>query len=118
MQIVSAVAFFWMLRLVVQILMSTINNLLVRLPFVQPIPFFYLDHTQGLAIFLLILLTASPWLIDALLKYTHGLQPLSITQLSSHSPETAQMMQNLSRQKRIALPTIGILPSHTPTIPT
>lgn len=115
-QIVSAVAFFWMLHLVVQILMSTINNLLVRLPFVQPIPFFYLDHTQGLAIFLLILLIASPWLIDALLKYTQGLQPLSITQLASHSPETAQMMQNLCRQKRLPLPKLGILPSDTPAI--
>lgn len=115
-QLVSAIAFFWVLRLVLQTLMGTINNLLVRLPFVRPIPLFYLDHTQGLAIFLLILLITSPWLIDTLLKYTHGLQPLSITQLANHSPETAQMMQNLCRQKRLPLPKLGLLPSDTPAI--
>ena len=115
-QIVSAIAFFLVLRLVVQMLMRAINNLLVTLPFVEPIPLFYLDPTQGLAIFLLILLIASPWLIDALLKHFHGLQPLSITQLASHSPETAQMMQTLCRQKRLPLPKLAILPTDTPAI--
>ena len=115
-QIVSASAFFVLLNLVLQTLMRVINNILVTLPFVEPIPLFYVDPTQGLFIFLLILLIASPWLIDALLKYTHGLQSLSITQLANHSPETAQMMQNLCRQKRLPLPKLGILPSDAPAI--
>ncbi len=115
-QLVSALVFFGVLRLVVQLLMRTINNILITLPFVEPIPLFYLDPTQGLAVFLLILLIASPWLIDALLKHTHGLQPLSITALASHSPETAQMMQTLCRQKHIPLPKLGLLPTDTPTI--
>lgn len=115
-QLVSAIAFFVVLRLVVQMLMRVINNLFVTLPIVEPIPLFYSDPTQGLAIFLLVLLIASPWLIDALLKHFHGLQPLSITQLATSSPEAAEIIQRFCRQKRLALPKLGILPSDTPAI--
>ena len=115
-QLVSAIAFFWVLRLVVQVLMATTNNFLVTLPFVEPIPLFYRDPTQGLAIFLLLLLALSPWLINGLLKHFHGLQSLNITQLSSRSPEAAQMIQSLCRQRRLPIPKLGLLPTDTPVI--
>ncbi len=115
-QLVSAITFFWVLRLIVQLLMATINNLLVTLPFVEPIPLFYRDSTQGLAIFLLIQLVLSPWLIEGLLKHFHGLQSLKITQLSALSPEAAQTIQNLCRQRRLPIPKLGLLPTDTPVI--
>lgn len=115
-QLVSAIAFFVVLRLVVQVLLGTINNFLAILPFVEPIPLFYRDATPGVAIFLLLLLIASPWLIDALLKRFQDLQPLSINQLATTSPEAAEIIQRLCRQKKLALPKLGILPSDTPAI--
>lgn len=113
-EIVSAIAFFWMLRFFLQFVMGTINNILVKLPFFEPIQLFYRDPVQTLAIVLLLLLIGSPWLIDALLKQFHGFESLNLTQLSSRSPEAVQVVQRICRKQRIPIPKLGILPTDAP----
>ena len=113
-EIVTAIAFFWVMRFFLRFVMGTTNNILVQLPFLKPIQLFYQDPTLGLAIVLLILLISSPWLIDQLLKRFYGLQPLSLTQLASHSPEAAQVVQSICRKRRIRVPALGVLPTDAP----
>lgn len=113
-EIVSAIASFWLLHFVVQFIMQTTNNLLVQLPFFGPIQLFYRDPTPTLLVVLTILLILSPWLIDELLKRFHGLNSLPLTQLASHSPEAAKVVQRFCRQRRLPLPALGILPTDAP----
>ncbi len=113
-EIVSAIASFWLLHFVVQFAMLTINKILVQLPFLNPIQLFYRDPRPVLLVVLAILLILSPWLIDRLLKRFHRLDALPLTQLAAQSPEAAKMMQRFCRQRRIPVPKLGILPTEAP----
>jgi Zn-dependent protease with chaperone function len=113
-EIATAIALFWVLRFVVQFMMGTTNTILVQLPFLEPIQLFYNDPTPALWVFLAILLILSPWLIDGLLKWFHGLEPLPLTQLATRSPEAAQVVQRFCRQRRLPVPKLGILPTDAP----
>jgi Zn-dependent protease with chaperone function len=113
-EIATAIALFWVLRFVVQFIMGTTNTILVQLPFLEPIDLFYNDPTPALWVFLAILVILSPWLIDGLLKWFHGLEPLPLTQLATRSPEAAQVVQRFCRQRRLPVPKLGILPTDAP----
>ncbi|MCA1993501.1 MAG: M48 family metalloprotease, partial [Coleofasciculus sp. S288] len=113
-EIVSAIAFFWVLRFTVRFLMQNTNFILVKLPVLEPFQPFYRDPTLTLGILVVILLITSPWLIDGLLKGFHGFQTLSLTQLSCHSPEAARVVQRVCRQRRLPQPKLGILPTDAP----
>ena len=115
-EIVSAIAFFWVLHFFGRFVLGTINNILVELPFVQPIQLFYRDPTPAVAIFLLLSLILCPWLLDALLKRFYGLDSLPLTQLASRSPEAEQVVQRLCRQRRIPVPKLGILATDAPVV--
>lgn len=65
---------------------------------------------------LLLLWLPSRWVLDALLTVTEGLQPLALSQLSSYSPEAGQSLAKWCRQRRIPVPTLGVLPTTTPVI--
>ncbi|MEW6495307.1 MAG: M48 family metalloprotease [Cyanobacteriota bacterium] len=113
-EIVTAIALFWVLHFSLGVMLQATNTLLVQLPLFQPIQLFYRDPTQAIAIILAILLIGSPWLIDALLKYFHGLQKFPLTQLASRNPEAAKVVQQFCRQRKISVPNLGILPTNAP----
>lgn len=113
-QVVTAIVLFWVIRVVVGFGMATTNNILLKLPYGQPIQAFYADPTVALWLVLAILLCASPWLIDRILKQFYGLKPLPLSQLASQYPETARVVQRYCRQRGIPLPTLGILPALAP----
>src|SRR5919202_1180060 len=113
-EIVTAIALFWVLHFVVRFALRTTNDLLVKLPFLEPIQLFYRDPIPAVSIFLALLLIFSPWLIDALLKRFHGLTPLSMAQLTARSPEAAQVVQRVCRQRRIPIPKLALLPTDAP----
>ncbi len=113
-EIVTAIALFLVVDFFVYSAMGTANTILVQLPFFEPIQFFYRDPTLGIGIVLAILLISSPWLIDALLKYFHGLESLPLTQLASRSPEASKVLQRFCRQRKLPIPTLGILPTNAP----
>ncbi|HBB30524.1 MAG TPA: Zn-dependent protease with chaperone function, partial [Cyanobacteria bacterium UBA9273] len=112
--VISAIAFFWLLRFWVRFLMATTNLILVKLPLVQPLQLFYRDPTPTLWVVLGLLLVTAPWLMDVLLRQFHGLQPLSLMQLASRSPEAAKVLQRFCRQRRFPIPTLGIVPTDAP----
>jgi Zn-dependent protease with chaperone function len=94
------VALFWVVRIVMISMMSTINNILVWLPFLEPIQFLYLDPTTFLLVLLLTLTAASPWLLDRLLVWLYGMQPLEHTVLEMHSMEALRILKRFNTQHR------------------
>ena len=116
-QIVTAIALFWLLRLVLEFGAAITNDLFIRLPYLEPIQAFYdfyYQPTLPLLIGLAILLVLSPWLIDALLKLFYGHKSLSVETLKTHSQEAVRVLQRLCRERRIPVPKLGILPTDAP----
>lgn len=114
LQIGTATLLFWVMCELFKFAMAFTNNLLVKLPYLEPFQLFYKDPTQSILLTLLLLLSLSPWLLDGLLRLFYGSQPLSIDMLSTHSPEAMRVLQRYCRQRRWSLPKLGILPIAAP----
>lgn len=114
LQFGSATLLFWLIRELLKLAMAFTNDLLVKLPYLEPLQIFYNDPTQFVLLTLGILLVVSPWLLDKLLGLFYGLQPLSINTLSTHSSEASRVLQRYSKQQKWSLPQLGILPTSAP----
>lgn len=64
----------------------------------------------------MLLLALSPWLIDRLLRWWHGLQHLSLETLEISSPEASRLLQRSCRQHHYRLPQLRVLPTAVPLI--
>ncbi len=116
-QVFSAIALYETITLLIQFTAITINIILTKIPHFQPIQFFYYLYYQPTWIVITLMgLSAaiSPWLIDLILKLFYGWQPLSLTTLKIHSPETAKLLPDFCRQRQLPIPTLGILPTTAP----
>ncbi|MGB3691533.1 MAG: M48 family metalloprotease [Spirulinaceae cyanobacterium] len=113
-EVVCGIAFFVVLRWLVELGMGAINNFLNWLPLLRPLQIFYRDPTNFLLVALGILAIAAPWLLDFLLKKFHGWQPLPITKFATQYPEVAKTLQRYCRNKKIPIPKLGILPTDIP----
>lgn len=109
----SFVALFWVVRIIIVFIMSTINNTLVWLPFLEPIQFLYQDPTTLLLVLLLVLTAASPWLLDKLLSMFYGMQALETTVLEMHSQEALRVLKRFNTQRRGNIQ-IKLLPASAP----
>lgn len=114
LQGVTAIAFFWWSRAVLRFVEVTINKILALLPLLRPINWFYRDPTGFVFLTLVIIVVLSPWLMDGLLRFFHGLEPITHDQLRDRSPDAAKVMQRFCRQQRLRVPQLGILPTSTP----
>ena len=110
----TAIALFWLICELLKFAMGFTNALLVKLPYLEPIQLFYRNPTQFLLVTLGILVSLSPWLLDALLKLYYGLQPLTKDTLCVCSPEAIQVLERYCRQRGWSLPQLGILPTSAP----
>jgi len=110
----TAIAFFWLTRELLQVFMRVTNNLLVNLPYLEPIQLFYRDPTQFVLITLLVLFGISPWLLDGLLRVFYSLQPLSLDTLASHSPEARQLLERYYQRQHWKVPQLRLLPISVP----
>jgi len=110
----SAIAFFSCALFVLRFSMRATNWLLVKLPLVQPIQLLYRDPTCLFMVGIGLMLALLPWLMDSLLKFLYGLQPLSTATLATYSPEATRVLSRLSRQKNIPAPALRVLPTAAP----
>ncbi|MCC3435983.1 MAG: hypothetical protein EAZ39_03120 [Oscillatoriales cyanobacterium] len=116
----SAIALFFLARLVLQFLLTNINALLVqlyiftRLPIFQPIQLFYRDPTFFLQILFGLLLASSPWLTDALLKLFCGIETLRGSVLSKHSKEATRVLRSFGTKQNMPTPVLKLLPLNVP----
>ena len=79
LQIGTATLLFWVICELFKFAMAFTNDLLVKLPYLEPFQLIYKDPTQSILLTLLLLLSLSPWLLDGLLRLFYGSQPLSKT---------------------------------------
>ncbi len=110
----SAIALFWLIREVLKFAMLFTNDLLVKLPYLEPFQPFYHDPSNLICLLLLLLAILSPWLLDLLLQLNYDSQPLSIGQLAKSSPESSRLLQRFCRQQGWRLPRLVILPISVP----
>ncbi|MGB3511152.1 MAG: M48 family metalloprotease [Microcoleaceae cyanobacterium] len=113
-QIVVAISIFWLSLTVLKFSLDATNDLLVWLPYCQPIQIFYRDPTQNFIIFLLGLFIFSPWLTDGLLILCYGLQNLPTTTLINHSKEANKLLRSFCQKRKIREIKLKILPIDVP----
>lgn len=119
-QVITAIVAYFAVQQVLYWTVSSYGNAVIktlpRLGFriVQPgAP----TWTESLTLLmLLILLVSSRWLLDALLSLWHGLKPLSVSELSVYSPETASSLPRFCHKSKISVPALGLLPTQAPII--
>jgi len=114
LQFGTAIALFWLLRELIKFAMAFTNDLLVKLPYLEPFQPFYRDPTQSILLTLGILIILAPWLLDALLRLFYRLQPLPINTLSTYSPEASRVLNRYCQQRNWSLPKLNILPISAP----
>ncbi len=113
-QVTTAIALFWLVREFVEFSLWQINDILLKMPWVWPVPWFYQDQTWTVLLGLIGLFMASPWLMDLLLEKCYGLQPLSWKTLSDRSPEASKLLLQFSREQSIPQCKLGLLPTDAP----
>ncbi len=109
----SVIALFWLLRELSIFVMGFVNDVLVKLPYLEPFQPFYSDPSNSLLFLLLLLFIFSPWLLDRLLQLSYDSQSLSISQLAKYSPESGRILQRYGRQQGW-MPQLVILSTSAP----
>ncbi len=112
--IATGTAFFWIIRALVQLVMQLINDILVALPFLEPIQFLYNDLTYFLLGIFLVILAVSPWLLDWLLRRFYGNKELERETLNTYSHESLRVLQRYCQPRGWSLPKLGVLPIAAP----
>lgn len=114
----SAIALFWLLRTLIQWLLAQIARFLAIFDnWVDfPLNWRYQEHTFLSLLIVVGLLLASPWLLDQLLSYTHGLKPLSIQKLQKTHPESCGLLRRVTQRRHWLLPLLRELPTDAPLI--
>ncbi|NDJ21299.1 M48 family metalloprotease [Nostoc sp. B(2019)] len=110
------IALFWVIREMLKLVMGLTNQILVKLPFLEPLQLFYRDPTLLLLLALGILLAVSPWLLDRLLANFYGQRQFSKDVLNNYSREAVRVLQRSCQQRGWQLPKLRILPIAAPMI--
>ncbi|MEM9922361.1 MAG: M48 family metalloprotease [Cyanobacteria bacterium P01_D01_bin.50] len=108
------ITLFFLVEALVKLVMELINNILVALPFLEPIQLLYKNPTFLLLGIFLILLVVSPWLIEWLLCNFYGKKTLKRESLNTYSREAVRVLQRYCQPRGRSLPPLGILPIATP----
>jgi Zn-dependent protease with chaperone function len=115
----TAIALIAAVWLLLQPIVFLLNQILDWITF--PVNLSQLAPTNGVPIWLLVVLLGglffvTPWLLDLIFQRVYKLQPLSLDELASSSPETPRMLKRVCGQRRFALPTLSLLPKSAPLI--
>lgn len=113
-QFLTVFVLLWVSPRLVEFLLETANDILIKLPFLKPIQFFYRDPTRWVDLTLGIVFVASPWLLDALLKFCYGQRQLPRTQLLESSQEASRILQTYCRNRNWKFPALRVLPTAAP----
>ncbi|MBD2446840.1 M48 family metalloprotease [Nostoc sp. FACHB-152] len=110
----TIVALFWVLRATLEFAMASVNLILDKLPYLEPLQLLYRDPKFVVLGILLSAIALSPWLLDWLLARYYGQEPLSKDSLHNYSRETGRVLHRYCQQKRWQLPQLRILPISAP----
>ncbi|AKG22457.1 zinc metalloprotease HtpX [Calothrix sp. 336/3] len=112
--IATFIALFWVMRTLVMGMMGSINYLLVKLPFVEAIPLFSENPSSLIWVFLFLLTTFSPWLLERWFIKFYGQRTLDKETLTTHSKESVRVLQRYSQQRGWQFPKLAVLPLPVP----
>ncbi len=110
----SAIALFSVLRIFMHWGLATANDLFYQLPLLGPIQSFYQDQTWTLLGILILLLVASPWLLDLLLRFAYGMEKLPPPKLGNYSPEARKLLSRFSLERKQPALSLGVIPTDAP----
>ncbi|MDX2099124.1 MAG: M48 family metalloprotease, partial [Leptolyngbyaceae cyanobacterium bins.59] len=113
-QAMSVIALFAIVYETLYFSSQTFNSFLVWLPFLNPIQALYRNPALFLLILAIVLLGIAPWLLDWIFRIFYGQQPLPTSTLATYSPETIRLLNQQTRQRKLPLPTLALLPTATP----
>ncbi len=113
-QVITAIALFWVIQQMVYFVQVSNSIAISSIPFLRLPRELFGPPVWSIVILLVICGIASRCLLDTLLRFVYGLQPLSLSQMAQYSPETVQSLNRFCRQKKIPLPALGILPVSAP----
>ena len=111
------IALFWLVQLQLKLVIKLINDILVALPFLEPVQFLYNLYNNPTSLLLgvfVILLAVSPWLLDWLLRKFYEKKTLSRDTLNTYSRESLRVLQRYCQPRGWQLPKLGILPIASP----
>ncbi|AFZ56138.1 M48 family metalloprotease [Anabaena cylindrica FACHB-243] len=108
------IALFWMLRAFVMLGMGLINQILDKLPYLEPLQLLYGNPSLLILVLFLVLIGLSPWLIDGLLASFYSQEHLSKEVLHTHSREAFRVLQRTCQQRHWKIPKLRILPISAP----
>ncbi|MCX7596857.1 MAG: M48 family metalloprotease, partial [Fischerella sp.] len=114
LQLGTLVALFWVIRALLVLVMRFINDILVQLPFFEPIQLLYNNPSIFLLLSLFLLFCLSPWLLDRLLAEFYGQQPLAKDILNRSSKEAVRVLQRYCQQRSWQTPKLFIIPLAAP----
>ncbi|NJO42698.1 MAG: M48 family metalloprotease [Cyanobacteria bacterium CRU_2_1] len=108
---------FWVICTFLQVCQGLVNWVLEDFPFINLRQFVrYNDPAWGVAIALILLFAASPWLLNLILKRVYRLKPLTREQLELFSPEACRLLRRVSNQRHQPFPRLGILSMSAPIV--
>lgn len=110
----TLIALFWVMRLLVVLAMQLINDVLVKLPFLEPIQLLYANPTILMLLVVVILIGSSPWLLDGLLTNFYSQREMEQSVLNKYSQEAVRVLQRFCQPRGWRLPKLRILPIATP----
>ncbi|MFL0605140.1 M48 family metalloprotease [Cylindrospermopsis raciborskii] len=115
---ITMMALFFIWQFVISLIFISMNEVLHRLPYVDPLPFLYVNPTLLISTSLLFLLLfiMSPWLLDGLLAKFYHQQPFSKEALHRYSRESVRIIQRTCQLRKFPLPQLKILPLTVPII--
>ncbi|MDZ7961048.1 MAG: zinc metalloprotease HtpX [Aulosira sp. DedQUE10] len=108
------IALFWVMREMLKLTMGLINQILVKLPYLEPLPLLYRDPTVVVIVVLVIAIALSPWLLDRLLANFYGQRELPKEDLNNRSREAIRVLQRICQQRGWPFPKLRILPMAAP----
>lgn len=116
LQVGSAALLFWLLDTLTRWLLGAWNRFSIWTYVEIGVPRLLLPTqlSSVIAVILLGLAAASPWLLDLVLKRQYKLQAFSLAQLEQRSPEASRLLKRVCGQRRQPLPTLQLLPDTAP----
>lgn len=119
-EVLSAIALWIAVCLPVHGAMTATNEFLIETRLARPIQAFFLNHSTEIAVLLLLLTAASPWLLDGVLRLNSSnpatSRSFSLRKLGKTHPNTVQALRQYCRQHQLELPQLRRLPDDAPAL--
>ncbi|MBE9137205.1 tetratricopeptide repeat protein [Nodosilinea sp. LEGE 07088] len=113
---ITAIALLWGINWLFHTALRAVDGFLrwPKWPVQLGIPYAPQTYTIGVAIGIVLLTLANPWILDRILALGYRQKSLSTRQLQAHSPRTVRLLRQVCRQQGWQLPELRLIPDTAP----